>query len=50
MDAAQLEANFVSLDQQLNSHSTPLAARFRALFTLKSLGGVRAIEIIGKGV
>lgn len=38
------------LDRQLNSHEVPLAQRFRALFTLKSLGGDRAIEVIGKGV
>lgn len=38
------------LDRQLNSHDIPLAQRFRALFTLKSLGGDRAIEVIGKGV
>lgn len=44
-----LESNFLSLDSQLNSSATPLAQRFRALFTLKSLGGPRAIEIIGKG-
>ncbi|BGP00823.1 Deoxyhypusine hydroxylase [Rhodotorula toruloides] len=37
------------LDRQLNSHEVPLAQRFRALFTLKSLGGDRAIEVIGKG-
>lgn len=47
--ATLLESNFLSLDSQLNSSSTPLAQRFRALFTLKSLGGPRAIEIIGKG-
>jgi len=40
---------FDLLDQQLNSNETPLAQRFRALFTLKGLGGQRAIEIIGKG-
>jgi hypothetical protein len=45
----QLEDTLARLDQQLNSHETPLAQRFRALFTLKSLGGPRAIEIIGKG-
>ncbi|KAK4702085.1 deoxyhypusine monooxygenase, partial [Phenoliferia sp. Uapishka_3] len=44
-----IEANLVSLDSQLNSSSTPLAQRFRALFTLKSIGTPRAIEIIGKG-
>ncbi|KAI5481836.1 deoxyhypusine monooxygenase [Pseudohyphozyma bogoriensis] len=42
-------ATFAALDQQLNSESTPLAQRFRALFTLKGLGGLKAIEIIGKG-
>ncbi|SCZ92099.1 BZ3500_MvSof-1268-A1-R1_Chr5-3g08336 [Microbotryum saponariae] len=40
---------FDELDAQLNSSSTPLAQRFRALFTLKSLGGHRAIDVIGKG-
>lgn len=44
-----LDATFSSLDLQLNSSKTPLAQRFRALFTLKGLGGLRAIEIIGKG-
>lgn len=49
MDPDNLDANLSSLDEQLNSESTPLAQRFRALFTLKSLGGHRAIDIIGKG-
>ncbi|GAA5974107.1 hypothetical protein JCM11641_003438 [Rhodosporidiobolus odoratus] len=40
---------YAQLDQQLNTESVPLAQRFRALFTLKSLGGDRAIEVIGKG-
>ena len=40
---------YTPLDRLLNSESTPLAQRFRALFTLKSLGGPRAIEIISKG-
>ncbi|GAA5852684.1 hypothetical protein JCM9279_004953 [Rhodotorula babjevae] len=40
---------FANLDKQLNSHDVPLAQRFRALFTLKSLGGQRAIEVIGRG-
>lgn len=44
-----IEANLVALDGQLNSTTTPLAKRFRALFTLKSIGSPRAIEIIGKG-
>lgn len=49
MDPSQLSTTLDSLDQQLNSSETPLAQRFRALFTLKSLGGHRAIDIIGKG-
>ncbi|GAA5937026.1 deoxyhypusine monooxygenase [Sporobolomyces koalae] len=40
---------YTPLDRLLNSSETPLAQRFRALFTLKSLGGPRAIEIISKG-
>ncbi|GAA5901678.1 deoxyhypusine monooxygenase [Sporobolomyces salmoneus] len=40
---------YTPLDRLLNSAETPLAQRFRALFTLKSLGGPRAIEIIAKG-
>lgn len=40
---------YAQLDRQLNSSAVPLAERFRALFTLKSLGGHRAIEVIAKG-
>ncbi|GAA6030031.1 hypothetical protein JCM8097_009223 [Rhodosporidiobolus ruineniae] len=40
---------YAQLDRQLNTETVPLAQRFRALFTLKSLGGDRAIEVIGKG-
>ncbi|GAA5824247.1 hypothetical protein JCM10212_003989 [Sporobolomyces blumeae] len=40
---------YTPLDKLLNSSETPLAQRFRALFTLKSLGGPRAIEVIAKG-
>ncbi|GAA5851045.1 hypothetical protein JCM3766R1_004160 [Sporobolomyces carnicolor] len=40
---------YAPLDRLLNDESTPLAQRFRALFTLKSLGGERAIDIIAKG-
>lgn len=40
---------YAPLDKLLNSKETPLAQRFRALFTLKSLGGPRAIEVIAKG-
>jgi len=48
--SAQSDAEvFANLDKQLNSHDVPLAQRFRALFTLKSLGGERAIEVIGRG-
>ena len=32
------------------SGKTPLHQRFRALFTLKGVGGVKAVEIISKGV
>lgn len=42
--------NYAALDRQLNSATTPLAARFRALFTLKSIATPQAIEIIGKGM
>lgn len=38
-----------ALDLSLNSATTPLAQRFRSLFTLKSIGSLEAIEIIGKG-
>jgi len=41
--------DIVAIDSVLNSTSTPLADRFRALFTLKNLGGSKAIEAIGKG-
>ncbi|GAA5850786.1 hypothetical protein JCM8547_009090 [Rhodosporidiobolus lusitaniae] len=40
---------FSQLSHQLLTETVPLAQRFRALFTLKSLGGPQAIEIIGKG-
>lgn len=40
---------YSGLDRQLNSPEVPLAQRFRALFTLKSLGGERAIQVIAKG-
>ena len=43
------EKDIVSIGQVLNSPSTPLADRFRALFTLKNLGGPSAIEAIGRG-
>jgi len=43
------EKDIVSIGQVLNSPSTPLADRFRALFTLKNLGGSSAIEAIGRG-
>lgn len=50
MGIASTPADLASLDQQLNSDETPLAQRFRALFTLKSIGSHAAIDIIGKGV
>jgi hypothetical protein len=49
MGIASTPADLASLDQQLNSDETPLAQRFRALFTLKSIGSHEAIDIIGKG-
>ncbi|GAA5996906.1 deoxyhypusine monooxygenase [Rhodotorula paludigena] len=42
-------AVYAQLEKQLTSHDVPLAQRFRALFTLKSLGGLAAIQAIGKG-
>lgn len=41
--------NIVSIGAILNDLKTPLAERFRALFTLKNLGGHKAIEAITKG-
>lgn len=49
MVAEEEEDIYTPLDKLLNSSETPLAQRFRALFTLKSLAGTRAIEIISKG-
>ena len=43
------EEQLRALDLSLNSATTPLAQRFRSLFTLKSIGSIEAIEIIGKG-
>jgi len=43
------EKDILAIGQVLNSSSTPLADRFRALFTLKNLGGAAAIEAIGRG-
>jgi len=43
------EKDIVNIGEVLNSPSTPLADRFRALFTLKNLGGPTAIEAIGRG-
>jgi len=43
------EKDISSIGEVLNSPSTPLADRFRALFTLKNLGGPVAIEAIGRG-
>lgn len=41
--------DIVAIGIVLNSSSTPLADRFRALFTLKNLGGLKAIKAIGEG-
>ena len=43
------EKDIIDIGAVLNSSSTPLADRFRALFTLKNLGGPAAIEAIGRG-
>lgn len=37
-----------SIGSVLNDKNRPLKERFRALFTLKNLGGAEAIEQIGK--
>lgn len=39
-----LEARLLNVDGL-----TPLHDRFRALFTLKAVGGPRAVDVIGKG-
>lgn len=45
----QLEKNkIISIGNLLNDKNRPLKERFRALFTLKNLGGSEAIECIGK--
>jgi len=44
-----VDKNIVDVGAVLNSSSTPLADRFRALFTLKNLGGRSAVEAIGRG-
>ncbi|KAK4052050.1 deoxyhypusine hydroxylase [Microbotryomycetes sp. JL201] len=41
LDEQQMNANLEQLDEQLNSPDVALAARFRALFTLKSVGTPR---------
>jgi len=43
------ENEIPAIGQVLNSASTPLADRFRALFTLKNLGGAASIAAIGSG-
>jgi len=43
------DKDIINIGEVLNSPSTPLADRFRALFTLKNLGGPLAIEAIGRG-
>ncbi|KAJ3163523.1 hypothetical protein HDU86_000104 [Geranomyces michiganensis] len=40
---------YASLDAQLNDPAVPLAQRFRALFTLKSLNTAQSVAIIAKG-
>ncbi|KAM0746759.1 ARM repeat-containing protein [Meredithblackwellia eburnea MCA 4105] len=41
-----LSANLASLSSQLNTSSTPLAQRFRALFTLKHLGSTGHASLV----
>lgn len=43
------EKDIASIGHVLNSPAAPLADRFRALFTLKNLGGPAAVEAIGRG-
>merc|ERR1711962_1118165 len=43
------ENEIPAIGQVLNSASTPLADRFRALFTLKNLGGAASVAAIGSG-
>ena|ERR1700761_793747 len=48
---AVADSHFLTLENSLlnRSGTTPLAVRFRALFTLKSIGDERAISIISAG-
>ena len=39
----------MSVGELLNNPDRPLKERFRALFTLKNIGGALAIDWIGKG-
>lgn len=43
------EKEIISVGNVLNDHNRPLKERFRALFTLKNIGGSSAIEQIKKG-
>lgn len=43
------EKEIVSVGKVLNDQNRPLKERFRALFTLKNIGGSLAIEQIEKG-
>lgn len=38
-----------ALEKQILDTTLPLVQRFRALFTLKNIGGLAAITAIGKG-
>eukprot|EP00123_Amoebidium_parasiticum_P019554 comp26756_c0_seq1/m.47116 comp26756_c0_seq1/g.47116 ORF comp26756_c0_seq1/g.47116 comp26756_c0_seq1/m.47116 type:complete len:309 (-) comp26756_c0_seq1:544-1470(-) len=44
-----LKQHIPALGQQLIDTNVPLAQRFRALFTLKNIGGVETIDAISKG-
>ncbi len=48
MDNQSLQQDVKSVGSILNDRAKPLAERFRALFTLRNLGGPRAIESIAQ--
>lgn len=43
------DENIEAIGKVLNDNTRPLKERFRALFTLKNIGGVHAIECIKQG-
>lgn len=42
------EAKVESIGKVLNDKTRPLKERFRALFTLKNIGGIQALNLINK--